>query len=135
MKRTIILTVLTLATVIVFFSGCQLNPQGSKEKMAFNNFMQELKAAKMMDGQVGNVKYIGNAIEFDYTDASLDKEKLQEIMGYVITMYANNNNAAQTGVTALKAWGKVNGKKVLKVVYNAGPSHSVEELLKFEWLD
>lgn len=135
MKRKIILTVVTFATMIVVFSGCQMDPQASREKMAFNNFFRDLKASNMIDGQIGNVKYLGNAIEFDFTDASLDHEQLEKLMGQTLTMYANNNNGVQTGVTTLKAWGKISGKRVLRAVYNAGPSNSGNQNIKFIWLD
>ncbi len=135
MKNIITLAVLLSVVLIVTLSGCQLNPQDAKQKMAFNNLMADLKATSMMEGKIGNVKYIGNAIEFDFTDASMEKEDMEVVIGHVITNYANNNNSAGTGITALKAFGKVNGKRALKVVYNAGPSHSVEGNLTFTWLD
>ena len=135
MKNIFAIAILLSAVLIVSVSGCQLNPQGAKEKMAFNNLMADLKGSNMMDGKIGNVKYIGNAVEFDFTDASMEKEEMEWVLGHVITMYANNNNSAGTGITALKGFGKVNGKRTVKVVYNAGPSHSVEGNLTFTWLD
>ena len=135
MKNIITLAIVLTAVLMITVTGCQLNPQGSKEKMAFNNLMQELKSSNMMDGKIGNVKYLGNTLEFDFTDTAIEKEEMRWIAGHVITMYANNNNSAGTGITALKAFAKIGGAQVLKVVYNAGPSHGVEGNLVFTWED
>ena len=135
MKNIISLAILLIAVLMITVTGCELNPQGSKEKMAYNNLMAELKASSMMDGKIGSVKYLGNTLEFDFTEPSIEKTEMRWIAGNVITMYANNNNSAGTGITALKAFAKISGKEVLKVVYNAGPSHNVEGNLVFTWAD
>lgn len=135
MKNIISLVILLTAVFMITVSGCQLDPQSAKQKMAFNNLMTELKASNMMDGQIGNVKYSGNTLTFDFTDTSISKEDMKYIAGHIITMYANNNNSAKTGITALKVFAHVSGAEALKVVYNAGPSHGVEGNLTFTWAD
>jgi hypothetical protein len=134
MKKSLIV-LMSIFVMLTFMSGTCLDAQAAKEKMAYNNFMSELKASNMMEGKVGNVKYKGNEIHLDFTDPSMAKEDMQNTLGYVITMYANNNNTAQTGITTLKVFGYKGGQAVLKVVYNAGPSHDVADNLTFTWLD
>lgn len=134
MKKSLIVLI-SIFVMLTFMSGTCLDAQAAKEKMAYNNFMSELKATNMMDGKVGNIKYKGNEIHLDYTDPSMTKEDMQYVLGHVITMYANNNNSAQTGITTLKVFGYKGGQAALKVVYNAGPSHDVKQNLVFTWLD
>lgn len=134
MKKSLIVLI-SIFIMLTFMSGTCLDAQAAKEKMAYNNFMRELKASNMMEGKVGNVKYKGNEIHLDFTDPAMAREDMQSVLGYIITMYANNNNSAQTGITTLKVFGYKGGVAILKVVYNAGPSHTVEDNLTFTWLD
>jgi hypothetical protein len=134
MKKSLIVLI-SIFMMLTFMSGTCLDAQGSKEKMAYNNFMRELKASNMMEGKVGNLKYKGNEIHLDFTDPAMPREEMEKVLGHIVTMYANNNNSAQTGITMLKVFGYKGGTAVLKVVYNAGPSHDVAQNLVFTWLD
>ena len=127
-------SVLVLSTIFVFI-GCQLDPQSAKQKMAFNNFMSEVKATNFMDGKVGNIKYEGNQIAFDFTDSSMTKDDMQKIIYHLSAQYVNANNRAQTGITILRLTAKRNGQPVVKAVYQAGPSmgDDITSLVKLEW--
>ena len=133
MKIRIFTLVLLSAAILMLFTNCQLNPQRAKEKMAFNNFMKELKETQMMEGKIGNVKYIGDSsISFDFLDSTLADEEMELIAGRVLTTYVNNNNSAQTGITVLKVFANASGRK-LKAVYQAGPAARPEDLINFTW--
>ena len=127
---------LTLVLVFLVFStlGCQLNPQKSKEKTAFNNFMSEIKATNYLDGKVGNINYGGNEFTFNFTDPNLKKEEMEDICIKLLTYYANANNRAQTGTTVLKIYGK-SSQGTVKAVYQAGPSRGddIRENVKITW--
>ena len=122
MKTSIQLFFLVSVSAIILTLGCSLNPQQAKEKMAFNNFMVEIKATNFMEGKIGNVKYTGSSVSFDFTDSSLTKDDIAGIIYHLSATYVNANNKAQTGVTVLKLEGYRNGQQIVKSVYQAGPS-------------
>lgn len=111
--------------LIVLIGGCQLDPQAASEKMAFNNTMQEIKATNFMDGKVGNIKFTKNmgyiGFTFDVTDSSLTKEQVEDLCYKLLTIYANNNNKAKTGITVIKIVGTTSLGTV-RATYQAGPS-------------
>jgi len=135
MKSSIRIFLVLTVTAIVIFAGCQLNPQSAKEKMAYNNFMNEIKATNFMEGKIGNIKYEGNAIKFDFTDTSMSKDDMTEMMYRIAAIYANTNNKAQTGITILRFTANRGGQTVCKATYQAGPSlgDDVSSNVKLQW--
>jgi hypothetical protein len=135
MKSSIKLFFVLAISTILLFAGCQLDPQSAKEKMAYNNFMGEVKATNFMDGKIGNVKYEGNSVSFDVTDSAMNKDDMTKIIYNLVADYANANNKAQTGITVLKMAVNKNGQQVCKVVYQAGPSmgDDISSNVKLTW--
>ena len=126
--------IILILFVGILITGCQLNPQSAKEKMAYNNTMTEIKARNYLDGKVGNIKYNGMGFTFDFTDSSLKKEEMEEMCLQLLTIYANSNNRAQTGQTVIKIFGK-SSQGTIKAVYQAGPTlgDDIRSNVKFTW--
>jgi len=130
-----------IATIIIclfLLVGCQLNPQSAKEKMAYNNTMNEIKAMNYMDGKIGNVKFSKNGyigFTFDFTDANLKQEEMEDICYKLLAVYANSNNRAQTGITVIRITGHKSGGGTVKATYQAGPTKGddIRTNVKISW--